>query len=340
MADSACLPLISWHQFEELLTHRDAHLVDARVRFLRSLPLVAWIAPSRPDAGPGSVLDIFSAEVKAALAEPTCDPTRVRDRAKEGLIRVGAGSDAIPDIFLDWRVLREVFQDRAARAREIVAISRSTFVDMGRVRIADLMRQPLREPADTHAQLARLRTTLATDIVERGDRRIPDPGAVAIEFVSGLDLDRDALTADGRHPAVNILLSQGLELDDIGPETTVGQAGTLSIFLTRLRQVSELEGLTFLQVKKVVTMDRLPVTLIENGMRDNAQDVAERKGSDLNDVNLLCLSPYADLTFVDKRTLENLLRARRKCPSLSTFTGNVRKASNLHQIEKIILSMS
>ncbi len=61
-------------------------------------------------------------------------------------------------------------------------------------------------------------------------------------------------------------------------------------------------------------------------MRLYAQDQPERKGSELNDTHLLCLSPYADLTCVDKRTLENLRRALIKCPALDQFLGKVTRA--------------
>ena len=47
--------------------------------------------------------------------------------------------------------------------------------------------------------------------------------------------------------------------------------------------------------------------MIEECMRAHAQDQPERKGSDLNDTHLLCLAPYADVTYVDKRTLETSL---------------------------------
>lgn len=64
-------------------------------------------------------------------------------------------------------------------------------------------------------------------------------------------------------------------------------------------------------------------------MRLYAQDQQERKGSELNDTHLLCLSPYADLTCVDKRTLESLRRARTKCPDLDQLLGKTDPSTHL-----------
>lgn len=100
LVEHGCLPLLCWHQMEELLQHKDDELVDQRLRYLRSWPLVAWVRPSDPDSGPGSVLEVLTAEVRAAYAHPDADLLQVRDLAREGLFLVGPGSEAIPISFV------------------------------------------------------------------------------------------------------------------------------------------------------------------------------------------------------------------------------------------------
>lgn len=61
-------------------------------------------------------------------------------------------------------------------------------------------------------------------------------------------------------------------------------------------------------------------------MRAYAHDQPERKGSELNDGDLLCLAPYADVTYVDKRTLESVRRAKGKNNLFAELVGQVNKA--------------
>lgn len=101
--------------------------------------------------------------------------------------------------------------------------------------------------------------------------------------------------------------------------------------------VADARGLPWQTLKRVATPDRLPVTVIEECMRAHAQDQPERKGSDLNDTHLLCLAPYADVTYVDKRTLENVRRARGKVAALDQLFGEVRKAGGHAEISTAMM---
>lgn len=67
-------------------------------------------------------------------------------------------------------------------------------------------------------------------------------------------------------------------------------------------------------------------------MRAYAHDQPERKGSELNDTHLLCLAPYAEVTYVDKRTLESVRRARSKVAIFDKLIGCVTKAAGYAEI--------
>lgn len=71
-------------------------------------------------------------------------------------------------------------------------------------------------------------------------------------------------------------------------------------------------------------------------MRRHAQDQPERKGSELNDTHLLCLAPYADRTFVDKRTLESARRARNKSPMFEGLTTGVARARDCAELAAVL----
>lgn len=338
LVERGWLPLLCWHQVEELLQHKDDELVDQRLRYLRSWPLVAWVRPSDPDSGPGSVLEVLKAEVRAAYTHPGADLLQVRDLAREGLFLVGPGSEAIPDSFQDWRILQAPLAERQEGSRRVAAIARWRAANIDNVRISDLVAKPFRKTEDANHALQLLRNQLASEIAARGDKRIADPGAMADHFFAEIAREGHALPTGGElPPVIQLLLISGLELDDIDLSATFGQMSNLLVFRKRLRMVADASGLPWQTLKQVATPDRLPVTVIEECMRAHAQDQPERKGSDLNDTHLLCLAPYADVTYVDKRTLENVRRARGKVATLDQLIGEVRKAGGHAEISTALM---
>ncbi|MBW8848702.1 MAG: hypothetical protein JF607_27550 [Burkholderiales bacterium] len=335
------LPLLSWPQLEELIQHENDEVVDARLQFLWSWPLAACIRPSDPDAGPGKVLEILTAEALAAHANPNADALAVRDLVRRGLVAYGPGTAVIPSGFEFWRLFRQVLAEKQARARELMAIAPwKGFEALDKQRMGHLMSQPSRSPQESLRVLNHLSASLAKEVKERGDKRIPDPKAVADEFFAGLMRTAQAAAAGGAVPtAIGILQAEGVDIDDIHPDDTFGEVMDRHTFKKRLRIAIESRGLSFEPLRRTLTLDRLPVAVIQHSMRRYGHDQPERKGSDMNDVFLLCLAPYADLTFVDKRTLESVRRARSKVPVLEPLLGDVRKASGHCEISSVIAAM-
>ena len=327
------LPLLCWHHVEELLQHGDDHLVDARLRYLWSWPLLAWIRPADPAAGPGSIVDILGHEAAAALANPGAPAAHVRDIACTALVQVGTGSQAIPEAFADWRVLRTALMERQENARRIAAISRWRASNIDDTRIGEWIGQPARGLSEAVLILQRLRGSLEYEITKRGDGRIADAASMADAFMAGVAHDGLAVTY-GEHPspAIQLLVNAGLDPEDIDPGATFRETMDLLAFRKRLHIAADAFGLPWPELKRKVNPHQLPVTVIEEGMRVHAHDQPERKGSELNDTHLLCLAPYADITYVDRRTLESVRRARSKLKSFDQLVGRIARASGYAEI--------
>ena len=332
------LPLLSWSQLEELIQHENDDLVEARLRYLWSWTLMAWIRPFDPAGGPGGVVDLLAAEAMAAYARPSDEVLEVRDAARDSLISVGSGTDAIPESFRDWRLLREELARRQENARRVAAISPWKGSEThNKRRMGDLMKSESRKPAEALRMFEHLSGSLANEIETRGDKRIADPKAMANAFFYDIFKTGLAAAAGASVPTpIQLLQAEGVDIDDIKPDDTFEQVMDRHVFRKRLRIAAESRGLPYEQLKKVVTQERLPVAVIHSAMRAFGHDQPERKGSDLNDVHLLSLAPYADLTFVDKRTLESVRRARQKVPVLDGLLGDVRKASGHREISSVI----
>ena len=220
------------------------------------------------------------------------------------------------------------------------AISRWRAVDIDNTRIADWMDKPLREEGDAVHMLQHLRNGLAKEITERGDKRITDPSAMADVFMAQIAREGQTIAVGSDLPAIiKFLVNAGLDLEDIDPSATFAETMDLLIFHKRLRIVAQANGLPLQELKRTVTRNRLPVTVIEECMRSHAQDQPERKGSELNDVHLLCLAPYADVTYVDKRTLESVRRAKSKEAVFAKLIGRVDKAGSYGEIFSALPSL-
>lgn len=328
------LPLLSWHQLFELLQHGNDSLVDMRVRYLRGWPMTAWVTGDVPHVLPGSELDIFRAEVRAAYSRPELDVLGVRDIARSDLLSYGTGLEAVPDSLSYWRLFRPFLEEHQAHARKVAAISPWRATDIDSTRLADWVDKPVRATESIHATLAHVRCQLEMEIVTRGDKRIESPCDMAADFMS--DVAANVQRAFSEDPSLSLpirmLLCAGLEPSDINPDATFRETMDLAMFRQRLKMAAEAEKLPWQQVKAVVTPNRVPSAFIRESMRLHAHDQPERKGSDVNDFSLLCLAPYATETFVDKRTLESVRRSKQKVPRLAELLGSVRKAADYHAI--------
>lgn len=335
LAGKGWFPLLCWHHLEELIQHEDDALVDARLRYILSLPSLAWVRACGEFPGPGSVVDVMTAEVLAAYEHPGVDFLQVARIARDDVLSFGSPEDLFPDRFDGWRELRHAFVERQEDARRIAAISRWRAMDINDKRVGEFSNAPLRKASEASNVLRNLRGVLEREIVDRGDKRIADPAVIAGEFFLNIAIGVNSIDSSADlHPALQILVNEGLELGDIDPSLTFSETMDLLIFQKRLRLVAESAGLDWGAVKMSVKCDRIPVSFIEESMRRYSQDQSERKGSELNDLHLLCLSPYADMTFVDKRTLENVRRVQSKIPALRGFFGKVKKAAGYNEISR------
>jgi hypothetical protein len=340
--DLGWLPLISWHQLEELLQFEDEDAVDDRVRCLRAWPLMAWIRSSGP--GPGTFFDVFRAEVQVAHENPELDVHGVRRLVREGIFDVGTGRDAVPSDLLTWRDMRLDLGERKRHARGVTAIAGWRVPSMDELPLSEWLKLPLREPGATKEMLQALRQALDIEVRVHGDKLIGDAeresivGPFADDVVAGERYFRGPSGGEPPelHPMLQILSDAGLDLDQIDLTASVPAILDLLVFQKRLRGVASSVGVPWHILKRTVTHDRLPGVVIEDAIRVHRQTLPTRPGSDLNDTHLLRLAPYADMTFVDKRTMENVRRATAKVPNFGPLVGRVAKASSYPEVLRLL----
>jgi hypothetical protein len=281
------------------------------MEFVRSLPMVASIASIAGDDIIGSVIDIQAAEIRIAFNEPAASVESIRDEASKALLRLVSGVEAVRAFMQTWTELGPELARQQERSREIIAISRSGFAGISHVKIVDLLKRTSRTPEEIQRQLEDLHSRLSQDIRERGDKRIPDAERTSALFLDEVNrLGMATLGTD--NPALTILSLFDVDISGIGPETTVGDVGTIGTFRRKLHVLNQHLALPWHKLKARIKEDRLPSGVIQSGVAQFHPDTQERDGSELTDRHLACLSPYANVTYVDKRTHEAFRQARLK----------------------------
>ncbi|MDA5245348.1 hypothetical protein EXN32_08005 [Agrobacterium tumefaciens] len=337
---SGTLILISMHHIEELCVHNDENTVLWRLRFLHSLPFVAWISDGTVTPGPSSITSIMRAEALAAFSEPKASIGRVRDLASRTLVRVGTGEELLGPSPDDWLLLREEFIRRSEHSRNLVAVAHSNVVDLSSKPLSELLNGRVRSQEDLERQLKVIEGSFAFDIAKHGDKRIRNPGAVARDFVGKIIETRQRLPDNAADLVMQSLAAMGVEKSDIATDMTVGQALDLGLFLQQMKIVTATADVSFTDLKRLVSQERVPSWVISSSLRQYAPPLPERKGSDLIDIHLACLSAYADVTLVDKRTLEAFRRAQRANPVLSSVCKAIKRAARYSDIPDLVGTLS
>ena len=222
-----------------------------------------------------------------------------------------------------------------ARSRETIAISRSGFAGISHVKIVDLLKGTSRTPEDIRRQLENLHARLSQDIRERGDKRISDAERTSALFLGEVNRLGTA-TLGTENPALTILSLFDIDMSEIGPETTVRDVGAIGTFRRKLRIQNQHLALPWPELKARIKEDRLPSGVIQSGVAQFHPDTQEWDGSELTDRHLACLSPYANITYVDKRTHEAFRQARLKLENFAKIAGRVEKVGEYFSVLKLL----
>ncbi len=325
------VPLLCWHHFEELLQHENTLTSKRRVRALHSLPRLAWLATVGEDAL-GSIVDLLAAEAGVAYYHQAASPADIVAVARPLLLRVGRPRDFLGDNALKWLAFQPLFKEREARAREIVAIKRSNFVDLSKTKVIDLMRGGIASEEERKQRFVDLTAKLATSVAATGDKRIPNANSVANTFIAEVAQMVETLPGNAAELVLETLFSRGVTPADLTPDATVGAMNDLATFRMELKVVSKKLDIAWRDLNARVSMDRVPSTIVAHALDRHGPELPEYKGSELNDEYLLRLGLYADRTYVDKRTLEGLRRAKAKVPILKDLLPDVRRAANYSEM--------
>ncbi len=209
------------------------------------------------------------------------------------------------------------------RARRTVAISQAEVEKLPNMTLGEIFRLPLRTPEDQEAFLRRFGAKMASEVIERGDKDIDDPAEVAADFTSTVRETMWQVRDSGVHPIAYLLGAMGLRQEELDEKATIEDLQRIVFHHRRASIAARGAGMDPAVVRERVRAERLPSAVIGDAMARFGQQPRRRKGSVMNDVHLVSLSPYARLTSVDKGTLANVERASARCPVFKSIIGTV-----------------
>ena len=319
------IPLMSWHHLEELLAIEDDTWARRRVAFIQALPLIAYVRFPAEGSHSGSIVDVLSAEVTAALNGATT-LQEVRDKARVSLIRTGTGEEVIGTETWIWDVVRREFRRRNKDAKLIAATRSMGLFDDQRT-IGEIAKGSIRTNEEQRFTVLKMRGKVLDHIQLRGDRKIADPHSMASSFMDAVQALAVPEGTDVRSLLEIALVSQGLDRDEIRDDAVLADLNDLAIFRARLKVIADNIDMPFRSLKRI---DRaiLPSCQTLHLLQRFGQNRQRRNGSDITDESLSALAPYVDELFVDKRTAEDFRRVQSRSEPVVRLLGRVRKISS------------
>jgi hypothetical protein len=324
LLDQGRIPFLSWHHLEELLVVDDPGNASARLAFLQSLPLMAWMRmPGERILG--GIIDILAAE--AIAYDSGCRTiVEVRDHVRSRLLATGTGLAAIGEDGWVWDIVRPIMRERRQHIGMVSALSGMRTMDESQT-VGQLCEQEIRAPADQEKVIATAHRN-AFARAKAADPRRSDAEALemANEFVLRVMQEMPAVDVTVRQLLVETYGKHGIDEHEIRDDCTIAELSELGTFRLHLHVVAKKAGVPFERLKRV-SMQSLPSWRIANALKRHGQERPTRPGSDVNDQYLAVLAAYTDVLFVDKRTLEDFRRVKSKEPELNGLFGTVTRAS-------------
>ncbi len=316
----------------ELLRHGDEQVVRGRLRFLRSLPLIAWLRPYDRSWRPGFVHDLLCREMHVVVHGSARSWREIVEQVRPDLWETGVGSEMFVENDEFWSTISRRAAQLHEKEKYTASMARTDAGEVKDMKVSEALRLPLRPKEDRDAYARRFARELQRQLDLHGDKRLGYSHGAATDFANGALQTVEAIEEMGGNLVKTLLVGAGVPLELVSPEMTMGEFGELAVYAERLKMISEdLRPSTELMIDDVPPTT-LPSYVLERRLV-SAQRKAERvSGSDLGDSYIVPLVFYTDAVEVDTRTFEFLNQIRRSEPKLASLMGRVFPSSDYSRI--------
>jgi hypothetical protein len=319
----------------ELLRHANEQVVQDRLRFLHSIPLIAWLRPYDHSWFPGGIPDLLSRELHVVVHGSARNWREIVDAVRPELWETGMGSEMFVEDDNLWSNIKRESKCQHEIEKYVASIARTDPGQIRDLKISDALRLPIRPKEKRGAYMHRFAQEMQKQLDRHGDKRFGCSHDVAIDFANSTLQDIKATDEMGGNPIQRLLEYQVVHREFVSPEMTIGELGELAVYAKCLKMISKSLRPPIELTMRDVPQDTLPSYVLERKVASIQRKAERVSGSDLGDRHIAPLIFYTDGIEVDKRTCEFLNQVRRNEPKLASLMGRFFPSSDYSQIPKL-----
>jgi hypothetical protein len=316
----------------ELLRHNDQQIAHDRIRFLGTLPFIAWLRPYDRHWFPGSIVDLLLRELEVYMQDGDRGWLEIVKDVRQELWETGLGSEMFIDDENLWSGLRIEAQSNLQREIYLSSVARTDPARVGCVRLAELFEGSIRSREDRERFCRSFARTMCEQLKLHGDPRLQDQSAIALDFARMSLEGTDYLVENKTELVEALLLQTGVPRELISLDMTQDELGELCIYSKRIEMLGK-RLMPRQQLSAVeVPPSALPAYDLERKLARLQKKANRVRGSDFGDAHIAPLVFYTDGVEVDKRTAEYLNQVKRKYPETASIMGFYFSSSNYSDI--------
>lgn len=320
------------HHVSELLRYENEHVVRERLKFLRSLPLIAWLRPYNRQWFPGGISDLIIRELHTVAHDSAQNWREIISKARVELWETGMGHEMFVDDDNLWSNLKSVFKNHHEKEIHVSSLCRTDPGQIRDIKIGEIPNFRFRTKKEMEAYYSQFVQEMQRQLDCHGDKRLKSSSEIAINFADETIKSIGDIDGTNKEIIKQLLKFSGVPDEFVRPEMTISEVGELAVYAKRLKIVArELHPPIELTMKDAPP-GTLPSYILERKLALIQRRAVRVSGSDVGDRHIAPLIFYADAIEVDKRTCEYLNQLRRNEPELASLMGNYFTSSDYSQI--------
>ncbi len=328
------LPVICWHHFEELARHADENLVESRIEFLMSFPMLAWIWRADGYNHLGSVVDVVSAEIQMFVSKQEMSKDEKRACVRSCMLRFGKPQD-IPTLAL-WKELHPYCIALGKRQQEISSICHISSNEHDKTQLSELDSKSVMAKEQARQAYISEVSSVTNELIAKGDKRLDNPEEISRSFCDHVFSEVQGISKCKSKLSESFINHFGFSKCDLPDNATLSDFKKAVVRREQLEISVRQLGFNLDDVWYKLKNHLLPSEEIISEIRTSRKNAPRSSGSDINDDYLASLIPYLDAVLVDKRTHEYLRQAKIRNPRFFSSIKSIFKAGSYYQLPEIL----
>lgn len=319
----------------ELLRYNNEQVHRDRLRFLRSIPFIAWLRPYDRNWFPGSIHDLLCRELHVVVHGSARKWRAIVDEVRQDLWETGMGSDMFVENDEFWSNIMRESNHLHEKEKYTASMARTDVGQIKDMKVSEALLLPIRPKEKRGAYIHWFSQEMQRQLDQHGDKRFGYSHKAAIDFANSTLQDVKAIDDMGGELTQRLLECVDVPEEFVSPKMTIGELAELAVYAKRLKMFSRSLRPAVELTMRDVPQGTLPSYVLERKLVSIQRKADRVSGSDLGDSHIAPLIFYADGIEVDKRTCEFLNQVRRKEPKLASLMGLFFPASDYSQIPEL-----